>query len=147
MYDELDYLTPEILNYIENRVVDLYEHYSIILSETYVPKTWELNEYVFVDDVKHIEDGIDKIGENFGYPDGFIKSRIWNLTGENNISYRDLNRWLKNIEFLINSNFVPLMPSETLYPRDGYIYPSINEYPGYEKYNTPLLPSNNILNK
>ena len=121
MYDELDYLTSDVLNYIENRVVDLYNHYSNILSESYTPKEWNLNEFVYVDDIKRIEDGIDVVGKNFGYPKGWVQKKNWDLRGNENISYRDLNRWIKNIDFLINKNYMPLLPSIDLLPSDTLI--------------------------
>lgn len=146
MYDESDYLTANVLNYIKGRVEEVYEFYSDYLGQQSTPtlKTWVQNEMVFVDDIKDIEEAIDYIGSLFGYPNGWAKKRNWNLTGENNISCRDLNRWIKNIDILLNGNFVPLMPSETLLPRDGYIYPNTNEYPNANKYGNPLVPSNNV---
>ena len=36
----------------------------------------------------------------------------------NNISYRDINRWLHNIDLLRNSEFTPLVPSESLMPSE-----------------------------
>ena len=40
---------------------------------------------------------------------------------ENNISYRDINRWLHNIDLLRNSEFNPLVPSNTLKPSNTLI--------------------------
>ena len=125
MYDDSDYLTAEVLNYIKGRVEELYDFYSDYLGQSSTPtlKTWVQNEMVFVDDIKDIEEAIDYIGSLFGYPSGWIVKRNWNLTGENNISCRDLNRWIKNIDLLLNGNYNPLMPSESLYPSDN-LYPS-----------------------
>lgn len=146
MYDENDYLTADILNYIKSKVEELYNFYSLYLEQGSTPtlKTWAQNEFVYVDDINDIEESIDYIGSLFGYPTGWTTSRKWNLTGENNISYVDLNRWIKNIDLLLNGNYIPLMPSETLLPRNGYIYPSTNDYPNVNKYGNPLVPSNNV---
>lgn len=118
MYTENNYLTEQILNNVEDKVVDLYDYYSSLTTEEYTPKEWLEDEYVFVDDIKHIEDSIDKIGAYFGYPSGYIQKRNWNLNGENNISYRDINRWLNNIELLRSGEYNPLLPSEILLPSE-----------------------------
>lgn len=125
MYDENDYLTADILNYIKSKIEELYNFYSLYLEQGSMPtlKTWVQNEFVYVDDINDIEESIDYIGSLFGYPTGWITSRKWNLTGENNISYVDLNRWIKNIDLLLNGNFNPLLPSNNLYPSDS-LYPS-----------------------
>lgn len=125
MYDDSDYLTADVLNYIKGRVEEVYEFYSAYLEQESVPtlKTWVQNELVYVDDINGIEESIDYIGSLFGYPTGWTTSRKWNLTGENNISYVDLNRWIKNIDLLLNGNFNPLLPSNNLYPSDS-LYPS-----------------------
>ena len=117
MYDETDYLNYTDLNNVENKIEDLYEFYNM----TYTPKVWELNEYVIVNDIKNIEEAIDTMGAYFGYPTGYQAKRNWNLMGENNISYRDINRWLYNIDLLRNSEFNPLVPSNTLKPSNTLI--------------------------
>lgn len=117
MYTETDYLNYTDLNNVENKLEDLYEFYDM----TYTPKVWELNEYVFVNDIKNIEEAIDTMGAYFGYPSGYQAKRNWNLMGENNISYRDINRWLHNIDLLRNSEFNPLVPSNTLKPSNTLI--------------------------
>ena len=64
---------------------------------------------------------LGKIAGYFGYPMGYIKKRKWNLKGTNNISYKDINRWLHNIDLLRNSEFNPLVPSNTLKPSNTLI--------------------------
>lgn len=117
MYDENDYLNYTDLNNVENKLEDLYEFYDM----TYTPKIWQINEFVFVDDIKNIEEAIDRMGAYFGYPTGYQAKRNWNLTGINNISYKDINRWLHNIDLLRNSEFNPLVPSNTLKPSNTLI--------------------------
>lgn len=125
MYDESDYLIADVLNYIKGKVEEVYELYSDYLGQQSTPtlKTWVQNEMVFVDDIKDIEEAIDYIGSLFGYPNGWISKRNWNLTGENNISCKDLNRWIKNVNLLLNGNYNPLLPSNNLYPSNS-LYPS-----------------------
>ena len=118
MYTENNYLTEQILNNVEDKVVDLYNYYSSLTTEEYTPKEWLENEYVFVNDIKNIEEAIDKIGAYFGYPSGYQAKRNWNLDGENNISYRDINRWLHNIDLLRSGEYNPLLPSEILLPSE-----------------------------
>lgn len=112
MYTETDYLNYTDLNSVEKKIKELYTYYNL----SYTPKTWQINEFVFVDDIKNIEEAIDKIAGYFGYPTGYQTKRNWNLMGENNISYKDINRWLHNIDLLRNSEFNPLVPSNTLKP-------------------------------
>ena len=76
---------------------------------------------MFVDDINNIEEAIDKIAGYFGYPTGYTKKRNWDLQGTNNISYEDINRWLKNINFLRESEFNPLVPSNTLKPSNTLV--------------------------
>lgn len=118
MYDELDYLTPQLLNDIEAKVVEAYSKYQDMISSQYTPKEWVLNEFVYVDDIKNIEDGIDVLGKYFGYPIGWKTKREWNLTVANSISYIDINRWLNNLDIILKSTFNPLVPRETLYPSE-----------------------------
>lgn len=144
MYDELDYLTPQLLNDIETKVVGAYTKYQDLVSFQYTSKEWVDNEFVYVDDIKNIEEGIDVLGKYFGYPTGWKTKREWNLTSANSISYIDINRWLNNLDIILNSTFNPLVPRETLYPSDGYLYPMTNLYPNTNLYGNPLVPTNNI---
>lgn len=121
MYDELDYLTPQLLNDIETKIVETYNKYQNIISNEYTPKKWLLNEFVYVDDIKNIEEGIDVLGKYFGYPTGWKTKREWDLTSANSISYIDINRWLNNLDIILNSNYSPLVPNETLYPNDNLV--------------------------
>ena len=123
MYDRQDYLTHTLLNDVEDRIVNLYDKFSDYVTETYTPKTWSLNEYVFINDIKHIEDGIEYIGSLLEYPAGWEQSRQWGSFGR--ISYIDVNRWLKNIDLLMNSELNPLLPNNALYPSETLV-PSNN---------------------
>ena len=123
MYDSQDYLTHTLLNDVEDRIVNLYDKFSDYVTETYTPKTWSLNEYVFINDIKHIEDGIEYIGSLLEYPAGWEQSRQWGSFGR--ISYIDVNRWLKNIDLLMNSELNPLLPNNALYPNETLV-PSNN---------------------
>ena len=121
MYDELDYLTPQLLNDIETKIVETYNKYQNIISTEYTPKKWLLNEFVYVDDIKNIEEGIDSLGKCFGYPTGWKTKREWSLTSANSISFVDINRWINNLDIILNSNYSPLVPNETLYPNDNLV--------------------------
>ena len=119
MYDSQDYLTHTLLNDVEDRIVGLYNKFSNYVTETYTPKTWVLNEYVFINDIKHIEEGIEYIGALLEYPAGWEQSKNWGAFGR--ISYEDVNRWLKNIDLLMNSELNPLLPREDLYPSETLV--------------------------
>ena len=115
MYTETDYLNYTDLNNIETKIKELYTYYN----QAYTPKVWKINEYMFIDDVKRIENAIDKMGIYFDYPQGYIETKKWGVYGT--ISYKDINRWLHNIDLLRNSEFNPLVPSNTLKPSNTLI--------------------------
>lgn len=117
MYTETDYLNYTDLNSVETKIKELYTYYN----KTYTPKTWQINEFVIVYNINYIEEAIDKMAGYFGYPEGYIKKRKWNLQGTNNISYEDINRWLKNIKFLRESEFNSLVPSNILKPSNTLV--------------------------
>lgn len=115
MYTETNYLNYTDLNSVETKIKELYTYYNL----SYTPKNWQINEFVFVDDINNIEEAIDKIAGYFGYPMGYTKKRNWDLQGTNNISYQDINRWLRNINSLKGLN--PLVPSNTLKPSNTLV--------------------------
>lgn len=119
MYDELDYLTYQLLNEIENKIESAYNKYGTIISEHYVKKEWVKNEFVYVDDIKNIEEAIDRIGKYFGYPNDWVLKKEWDLNGVNSISYVDINRWTHNLDIIINSSYNPLLPKNDLYPSEN----------------------------
>lgn len=100
MYDTYDYLTVDVLNSFENEITTLFNNNQYILLNSYTPKTWVINEFVYVDDIKNIEDAIEYVGKKFDYPTGWITSKDWDLDGANNISYKDLNRWRNNLNLI-----------------------------------------------
>lgn len=123
MYTEFDSLSKDILNDIEGKMQELYQKYSIYTTKTYIAKSWQLGELVYVDEIANIESALEYLGNGFGYPEGWISSRNWNANKSNNISYKDINRILNNINILDKGNFVPLLPSDNLYPNDT-LYPT-----------------------
>lgn len=129
MYTEFDYLNANVLNDIEQKLQALYQKYSAFTSRTYIAKTWQEGELVYVDEIGDIESALEYLGDGFGYPEGWIVSRNWNISASNNISYKDINRILNNIEILDKGNFKPLLPSDNLYPSDT-LYPTNNKRKG-----------------
>ncbi len=77
--------------------MEIYDRTNKFTEKTYIKKAWESNELVYVDDIKHIEDSIEYLGSFFNYPSNWQISKKWNLAGNNNISYVDLNRWINNL--------------------------------------------------
>ncbi|MCI6265872.1 MAG: hypothetical protein MR598_03375 [Erysipelotrichaceae bacterium] len=92
-----------------------YEYIKIVDNSTklllYTSKEWKDNEIPYLQDIDRIEQGIENIAELFFKPNGY-ESKIWTVTGtcdiENSdyglsqkpISYKDFERWKKNIELL-----------------------------------------------
>ncbi len=126
MYTEFDYLNLDVLNDIEQKIQALYQKYSAVTSRVYIAKTWQKGELVYTDEIANIESSLEYLGDGFGYPEGWITSRNWNISASNNISYKDINRILNNIEILDKGNFNPLLPSDNLYPNDK-LYPTNNK--------------------
>lgn len=104
MYDELNYLTPEVLNNIEEEIQKQQQKYLLPIQHN--KKDWLQNEFVYVDDINNIESSIDKMGEYFGYINNWKLKRNWNLKGENSISYIDINRWINNLDIIDKLNLV-----------------------------------------
>lgn len=100
MYSGYDYLSYDILNSFENEISELYSNNQEILLSSYDSKTWIKNEFVYVDDIKNIEDAIEHAGKKFSHPIGWQTSKEWLLDGFNNISYKDLNRWRNNLDLI-----------------------------------------------
>ena len=100
MYYEFNYLNADILNEFEQEIKTIYENNHDLLLTTYTPKEWTVDEFIYVDDIKNIEDAIEYIGKKVNYPTNWQISRVWILNGNNNISYRDLNRWFNNLNVI-----------------------------------------------
>lgn len=76
----------------------------------YVKHTWVDNEFLSMQKIDNIEQGIKNIGEYYYKPQGWLNSREWlkisNINTDNkdmniqNISYSDLNRWLTDLNLI-----------------------------------------------
>lgn len=102
MYTEFDYLNVNDLYNIQSKttmVIDLFKKVTGIMVD-YELQEWKINSLLYVDSIAKIESTIDHIGNFFNYPIGWIETRTWNLDKRENISYKDLNRLINNIQVL-----------------------------------------------
>lgn len=87
-----DPVYQEIYIYDDDDVIPQYREY-----------TWSDNELPTMQEIDNIERGIKNIGKYYYQPEGWIEAKEWiDETGVNtrNISYRDLNRWLTNLDLI-----------------------------------------------
>jgi hypothetical protein len=111
MYNSEDYINYQNFNEIEGRIETLTNYINnnnIATIPSFNKKTWVLNEIPYVEEINRIETGIDNLGKCFFKPDGWIKTRQWNLfyndsEGKNVFDYKDINRWISNLN-LIDEN-------------------------------------------
>lgn len=96
-----------------------WEEYDSPLIPTYEVKTWEVKDYLLYTYLNNIETGIKNIGKYYYRPYGWQDTKTW--TGGMSFSYRDLNRWINNLNIVIerlNNESNSLFPSDTLYPSE-----------------------------
>ena len=86
---------------------DIYQYVKIYDDETiipdYVKHTWEDNEFLTMQNIENIENGIKNIGYYYYKPLGWLETQEWLRTlciNTRNISYRDLNRWINDLELI-----------------------------------------------
>ena len=106
MYTQEDYLNYNDLNNIEQRI---YELTNELLDKTsipsFVPKTWVINEFPYIQEVDRIERGIDNLGYYYYKPQEWEATKIWIPKGntqeiKKGFSYQDINRWIVNMKLI-----------------------------------------------
>ena len=103
---------------------DIYQYIKIYDNENilpdYVKHTWETNEFLSMQKIDHIENGVKNIGEYYYKPPYWVANRSWlktcntvdydNNTNMQNISYQDLNRWINDLNLInfdnLNENVI-----------------------------------------
>ena len=103
---------------------DIYQYIKIYDDENilpdYVKHTWETNEFLSMQKIDHIENGVKNIGEYYYKPPYWVANRSWlktcntvdydNNTNMQNISYQDLNRWVNDLNLInfdnLNENVI-----------------------------------------
>lgn len=106
MYRQEDYLSPEDLNQIEQRISDLTDDLAEITSiPSFVPKTWVVNEFPYIQEIDRIERGVDNLGYYYYKPQNWETTKIWIPKGntqeiKKGFSYQDINRWLFNMNLI-----------------------------------------------
>ena len=88
------------------KYIQIYEDESVI--PDYELKNWESNEFIYMQDIDRIEQGIENIGKYYNKPLGWITTKDWFQTGEmgknieygvgtKSLSYQDINRWITDL--------------------------------------------------
>lgn len=93
---------------------DGYQYIKIYNDERIIPNymkhTWVNNEFLSMQKIDNIEQGIKNIGEYYYKPQGWLNPREWlktsNISEDNkgmnmqNVSYSDLNRWVNDLNLI-----------------------------------------------
>ena len=100
---------------------EFYQYIKIYDDETIIPnyvrKEWIINELPYIQYIDNIEHGIENLGNYFTKPVGWITPKEWLETnsitsrvdyniGSKTFSYKDINRWIHNLELLENEDMV-----------------------------------------
>ena len=89
--------------------IKIYDDENII--PDYIKKEWVTNEIPYMQDIDRIEQGIKNLGDYFTKPIGWITPRVWFETnsitnrndycvGSKGLSYKDINRWIHNLNLI-----------------------------------------------
>ena len=100
-----DYLNYDNLNELISKEIELINLMPISLSNYDLDlPTYELNDFVYLEDIDKIEKNIMQLGYDFYQPPGYIKNRIWREIGETDVyksfSYEDINRMITDMNIL-----------------------------------------------
>lgn len=98
MYSIYDYITPEVMNNIEQKIIKATIHLQQYFPLTsYTSKTWVLNERIYVQDIANIENQIKIMGELINSSQ-WITNKEWKDGQLITLSYQDFNRWLYDLD-------------------------------------------------
>lgn len=106
MYRQEDYLKPEDLNNIEQRIEELTEDLQDKTDiPSFIPKTWVINEFPYIQEIDRIEKGVDNLGYYYYKPQEWETTKIWIPEGntqeiKKGFSYQDINRWIYNMDLI-----------------------------------------------
>lgn len=96
-----------------------WEEYEAPIIPLYNKETWQKGMVLYNARLNNIETGIKNIGKYYFRPYGWQNDKFW--TENMSFSYRDMNRWVNNINLIIdrlNNESGTLFPSDTLYPSE-----------------------------
>ena len=86
---------------------NVYQYIKIYDDETIIPNyikhTWVDNEFLTMQKIDNIENGIKNIGYYYYTPVGWLPNKTWIVglgINSKNISYNDLNRWINNLNLI-----------------------------------------------
>lgn len=98
MYNSTDYINYDVFNEIEDRIEQL--TCSIQFKNNDIPiyekNIWFLNDWIYLEKVKNIEQGIENLRKYYVTPTNWNPIRQWQRMAS--FSYMDINRWLKNLD-------------------------------------------------
>lgn len=122
---EEDIANNEDFNLIEMKIYDVRNAiYDLGFTDipAYTMKSWSNDDYLLYTYLNNIEEGIKNIGKYYFRPYGWQKTKTW--TKGMGFSYRDFNRWINNINLVIDridNESNTLLPSDTLYPSNNLL--------------------------
>jgi len=109
MYQSYEYINFENFNDIESKLAKLNQKIKEVNENLpmYNKNVWKQNDFVYIEKVDSIEKEIEKLGNFYFKPDGWINAKTW-VEDYNNIplksfSYIDINRWINNLQLLENN--------------------------------------------
>lgn len=111
MYSNGDYLNYNDLNSVEQKLKQIIlklQQYTEI--PTFSPKIWKINDFPYIQDIDRIEKAIESLAQYLIRPEYWEQTKIWIPDGTNvplkkSFSYRDINRWLFNMDLIDKLNF------------------------------------------
>lgn len=99
------------MNSVEQRLEQLttkLQQYTEIPS--FSPKIWAINDFPYIQEIDRIEKAIERLAQYSIRSEYWEQTKIWIPEGTNtplkkSFSYRDINRWLFNMDLIDELNF------------------------------------------
>lgn len=101
MTNEVGTVTEIDTNNNVYQYVKIYDDETII--PNYVKHNWQDDEFLTMQNIDNLENGIKNIGLYYYKPLGWLENRQWLVTlgiNNQNISYQDLNRWVTDLNLI-----------------------------------------------
>ena len=100
-----DYLNYDNLNELISKEIELINLMPVSLSNYDLDlPTYELNDFVYLEDINKIEKNIMQLSYDFYQPPGYIKNKTWrteeDLDVYKSFSYEDINRMITDMNIL-----------------------------------------------
>lgn len=103
-FNREQYLNYEDLTEIEKNLYILTELLKEITEiPSFAKKTWIINEFLWIEEVERIEQGVENLGKYFYKPQNWVLTKEWKNDSRKAVfDYNDVNRWIKNINLIYN---------------------------------------------